>query len=290
MEIKDYASTDEITWCPGCGNFPLLASLKQALAGLQLAPSQVVICSGIGQAAKLPHYIKVNCFNGLHGRALPPAQAIAALRPDMKVIITSGDGDTYGEGGNHFIHALRRNADIAHFVHDNQIYGLTKGQGSPTTQFCQTTTLQPFGVASMPLNPLALAISQGAGFVARGFVGNQPELVELMQAAIQYPGYALLDILQPCISFNKVNTFAWYKERVRPLPAEHNKNDRLQGMEAAWQFDDAGIYTGVLYQRQGTIPWRQRLNQPCRQGGPALNQALKAGPDLAKILLDDARL
>ena len=284
MEVKDYASTDEVTWCPGCGNFLILAALKAALAGLDLAPTQVVVCSGIGQAAKLPHYLKVNCFNGLHGRALPPAQAISALRPDLRVIVHSGDGDTYGEGGNHFVHALRRNADVAHFVHNNQIYGLTKGQGSPTTQRCQVTSLQPFGVAVDPLNPLALAISQGAGFVARGFVGRQDELVALMQAAIRHPGYALLDILQPCVSFNKVNTFAWYQERVRPLPPEHDSSDPRQGLAAAWQFGDAGIYTGILYQRRDSVPWRQRLGEACRPQGPHLNPELRTGPELARLL------
>lgn len=133
LELNSYKSNDEIAWCPGCGNFAILKTLKEALLGLSLHSHEVVMVSGIGQAAKIPHYLKANVFNGLHGRALPPAQAIKMVNKDLKVIVSSGDGDSYGEGGNHFIHNIRRNVDIVQLVHNNQIYGLTKGQGSPTT-------------------------------------------------------------------------------------------------------------------------------------------------------------
>ena len=157
LDLNLYKSNDEIAWCPGCGNFGILASLKETLAELELKPEDVVIVSGIGQAAKTPHYLKVNGFNGLHGRALPPAQAIKMVNKNLKVIINSGDGDLYGEGGNHFIHNIRRNVDMVHLVHDNQIYGLTKGQGSPTTAKGQITSMQFEGVYLEPINPLALA-------------------------------------------------------------------------------------------------------------------------------------
>src|SRR5699024_10320684 len=196
------------TWCPGCGNYPIREALKQALEELNLAPHEVVMSSGIGQGAKMPQYIKMNGFNGRHGRALPPAVGIRLANKKLKVIVESGDGDTYGEGGNHFIHTIRRNVDIAHFVHNNQVYGLTKGQGSPTTAMGQKTTLQFDGVKVEPLNPLALALTMGAGFVARGFSGDIPHLVEVMKEAITYNGYALVDILQPCVVWNKVNTYA----------------------------------------------------------------------------------
>ncbi|HHV26824.1 MAG TPA: 2-oxoacid:ferredoxin oxidoreductase subunit beta [Tissierellia bacterium] len=236
----------EPAWCPGCGNFGIRTALKQALEELGLKPHEVVISSGIGQAAKMPHYIKVNGFNGLHGRALPPAIGIKMSNKDLKVIVESGDGDSYGEGGNHFIHTIRRNIDIAHFVHDNQIYGLTKGQGSPTTAMGQKTTLQFDGVKVEQLNPLALAMTMGAGFVARGFSGDIPHLVEIMKEAINYKGYALVDILQPCVVWNKVNTFAWYKKRVYHLPEDYDYTNKEEAFKKAMEFGDR-IPTGIIY-------------------------------------------
>jgi 2-oxoglutarate ferredoxin oxidoreductase subunit beta len=221
-------------------------ALKQALEDLELEPHEVVLVTGIGQGAKMPHYIKVNGFNGLHGRALPPAIGIKLANKNLKVIVESGDGDTYGEGGNHFIHAIRRNIDIAHFVHDNQIYGLTKGQASPTTAKGQKTTLQFDGVKLEPLNPLALALTMGAGFVARGFSGDIPHLVNLMKEAILYKGYALLDILQPCVVWNKVNTFAWYKERVYHLPEDYDYTNKEEALKKAMEFGDK-IPIGIIY-------------------------------------------
>ncbi|MFO7153074.1 MAG: 2-oxoacid:ferredoxin oxidoreductase subunit beta [Bacillota bacterium] len=238
--------SNETAWCPGCGNHMIRTALKQALEELGLEPHEVVICSGIGQAAKMPHYIKVNGFNGLHGRALPPAVGIKLANKNLKVIVESGDGDTYGEGGNHFIHTIRRNIDIAHFVHDNQVYGLTKGQASPTTAMGQKTTLQLDGVKVSPLNPLVLALSLGAGFVARGFAGDIPHLVELMKSAITYRGYALVDILQPCVVWNRVNTFAWYKNRVYHLPEDYDYTDKEQAFKKAMEFGDR-IPIGIIY-------------------------------------------
>lgn len=236
----------EPTWCPGCGNYPIRTALKQALEELQLAPHEVVISSGIGQAAKMPQYIDVNGFNGLHGRALPPAIGIRFANKNLKVIVESGDGDTYGEGGNHFIHTIRRNIDIAHFVHDNQVYGLTKGQASPTTAMGQETTMQFDGVKHEPINPMTLAIAAGAGFVARGFSGDTPHLVDLMKQAITYEGYALVDILQPCVVWNKVNTFSWYRDRVYHLPEDYDYTDREEATKKALEFGDK-IPIGVLY-------------------------------------------
>jgi 2-oxoglutarate ferredoxin oxidoreductase subunit beta len=236
----------EPTWCPGCGNYAIRTALKQALEELGLAPHEVVISSGIGQAAKMPQYIDVNGFNGLHGRALPPAIGIRFANKNLKVIVESGDGDTYGEGGNHFIHTIRRNIDIAHFVHNNQVYGLTKGQASPTTAMGQETTMQFDGVKLEPINPMTLAIAAGAGFVARGFSGDIPHLVDLMKQAITYEGYALLDILQPCVVWNRVNTFRWYRDRVYHLPDGYDYTDREEATKKALEFGDK-IPIGVLY-------------------------------------------
>lgn len=234
------------SWCPGCGNFMIRTALKQALEELKIEPYKAVIVSGIGQAAKMPHYIGANGFNGLHGRALPPAIGIKLCNKDLVVIAESGDGDTYGEGGNHFIHTIRRNIDIAHFVHDNQIYGLTKGQGSPTTAMGQKTTLQFDGVKIEPVKPLALSLTMGAGFVARGFSGDIPQLVELMKEAILYKGYAHLDIFQPCVVWNKVNTFSWYKERIYKLDEDYDYTNFEVAYKKALEFGDK-IPTGILY-------------------------------------------
>lgn len=208
--------------------------------------------SGIGQAAKMPQYIDVNGFNGLHGRALPPAIGVRFANKNLKVIVESGDGDTYGEGGNHFIHTIRRNVDIAHFVHDNQVYGLTKGQASPTTAMGQPTTMQFDGVKLEPVNPMTLALSAGAGFVARGFSGDIPHLVNLMKEAITYKGYALLDILQPCVVWNRVNTFRWCRERVYKLPEEYDYTDKKIAYEKASEFGDR-IPIGILYRVEKEI-------------------------------------
>lgn len=242
---KEYKLYDT-AWCPGCGNFMIRTALKQALEELEIPPHKTVIASGIGQAAKIPHYIGVNGFNGLHGRALPPAIGIKLANRDLNVIVESGDGDSYGEGGNHFIHTIRRNINIAHFVHDNQIYGLTQGQGSPTTAKGQITTLQFDGVKTRPLEPLALSLTMGAGFVARGFSGDIPHLVEIMKEAILYKGYAHVDIFQPCVVWNKVNTFKWYKDRVYRLPDDYDYTNYEEAYKKAREFEDK-IPIGILY-------------------------------------------
>ena len=257
LDIKLYNSKDENSWCPGCGNFNILDAIKQAAAELEILPEQLVMVSGIGQAAKTPHYIRANGFNGLHGRALPPAQAIKMVNKDLKVVVTGGDGDAYGEGGNHFLHAQRRNVDIVQLVHDNQIYGLTKGQGSPTTALGQKTSMQFEGVNIYPLNPLAVAISAGATFVARAFSGDKAKLVEIIKAAMNHKGYALIDILQPCVTFNKVNTFKWYKDTVYYLDESYDATNKLLAFEKASQFGDEGIPAGIIYKEEGKATYEE---------------------------------
>jgi 2-oxoglutarate/2-oxoacid ferredoxin oxidoreductase subunit beta len=249
MEPQTFSSPDPVAWCPGCGNFGILTALRTALARLEREPREVVMVSGIGQAAKLPHYVRANCFNGLHGRALPAATGIKIANRDLTVIVTTGDGDCYGEGGNHFIHAIRRNPDITVIVHDNQIYGLTKGQASPTSEKGYVTKAQPRGAASEPLRPLRLALALGCGFVARGFSGDTDHLTGLIGRAVGYKGFSLIDVLQPCVSFNKLNTYAWYKERVYPL----EKNTGYDPSNISSAFEKAGewgekIPIGVIYQ------------------------------------------
>ena len=204
-EAQTVFDTYETAWCPGCGDHEILAALKETLESLGLSPHEVLVVGGIGQAAKTAQYIGANAFCGLHGRSLPPAVAAKLVNPRLTVLVDTGDGDSYGEGGNHFLHNIRRNVDITHFVHDNQIYGLTKGQASPTTATGQVTTVQPHGSLNEAMNPLLVALSLGCGFVARAFTGDATQLRSIMAAAVRYRGYALVDILQPCVSFNKVN-------------------------------------------------------------------------------------
>lgn len=261
--------TYETAWCPGCGNFNILDCLKTALEELDKDPYEVLMMAGIGQAAKTPQYISANSFCGLHGRSLPAAVAAKMANEKLTVIVDSGDGDSYGEGGNHFIHNIRRNVDITHFVHDNQIYALTKGQASPTSVEGLVTEVQIDGNNNIPFNPVLMAIAGGAGFVARAFSGNKEQLVAIMKQAIAYKGYALVDILQPCVSFNKINTFAWYNKRIYELDREYDASDKMAAMQKAMEFGDR-IPLGVLYQEQKAT-FHQK-NAVLKSGIPLVDQ------------------
>ena len=281
LDLNSYKSNDEIAWCPGCGNFSILQGIKESLLELGLHPHEVVMVSGIGQAAKTPHYLKANVFNGLHGRALPPAQAIKMVNKNLKVIVTSGDGDAYGEGGNHFIHNIRRNVDIVQLVHNNQIYGLTKGQGSPTTSRGHLTSMQFEGTYLDPLNPLSIAISAGATFVARSFSGDKEHLKEMIKSAVNHKGYALVEILQPCVVFNKVNTYKWYKDRVYKLDENYNPQDRSEAFKKAEEFGDGGIPIGILYLQENKPTYHEShpvlksgINLLDRNWKPAMTEKL----------------
>ncbi|MDD3581675.1 MAG: 2-oxoacid:ferredoxin oxidoreductase subunit beta [Desulfobacca sp.] len=245
VSIEDYG-TYETAWCPGCGNFNILKAVKQALVARRLEPHQVLFVSGIGQAAKAPHYLNTNLFNGLHGRSLPVATGARLANPNLTVIVESGDGCNYGEGGNHFLAALRRNIDITMLVHNNQIYGLTKGQASPTSDEGMVTKAQPQGVPSAAFNPIAVAVAMHGGMVARGFAGMVDHLADLIQQAIAHPGFALVDILQPCVSFNHVNTFAWYKKRCYELPSDYDPTNWEAAIKKAQEWGER-IPVGVIY-------------------------------------------
>jgi len=242
-----WTSSDSVAWCPGCGNFGIREALKLALSELGLAPEQTCFVSGIGQAAKAPHYIRCNLFNGLHGRTLPVATGVKLANPDLVVFAEGGDGDGYAEGGNHFLHALRRNPDITYLVHDNQIYGLTKGQTSPTSEPGLNTKTTPCGAIEPAFNPLALAIMMDAGFVARGFCARPRHLANIIKQAVQHRGFSLVEILQNCVSFNHVNTAKWYSHRIYDLAEEgHNPADRDQAYARSWEWG-LRIPVGVFY-------------------------------------------
>jgi 2-oxoglutarate ferredoxin oxidoreductase subunit beta len=262
-------------WCPGCGNYLILKTFKEVMVELGIEPHQFTVVSGIGQAAKLPHYTKCNTFNGLHGRTLPVATGIRLANHEMPVIIVTGDGDCYGEGGNHLMAAMRRNINVKLFVHDNQIYGLTKGQPSPTTGEGMVTKNMPFGVIAEQFNPMALAVSLDCSFAARGFAADTDHLKSLMKEAINHKGFSLLDILQPCVTYNKVNTYEWYRQRVYHLEADFDPEDRKEAFSKSLEWGDR-IPIGVIY-RNHRPTFEERI--PIIAGKPLVQQAF----DVKKI-------
>jgi 2-oxoglutarate ferredoxin oxidoreductase subunit beta len=249
-DIKLFNSPEKSTWCPGCGDFGILMALKKALANLDLLPHQVMLVSGIGCGSKLPHYIRTNGYNSIHGRALPVAQGIKLANHALKVIVVTGDGDGYGIGMGHFMHAMRRNPDITHIVENNQVYGLTKGQYSPTSDKGYISSFSPEGAIEYAVNPMAYAIAAGATFVARGFASDANHLAWLIEEGIKHKGYALIDVLQPCVTYNKVNTNEWYKQRVYKLEETgHDPTDREAAWRKAQEWGDR-IPIGIYYRTE----------------------------------------
>jgi 2-oxoglutarate ferredoxin oxidoreductase subunit beta len=270
VTISDYAGLKP-AWCPGCGNFGILEALNRALIEMEIEPHQVLLVSGIGQAGKLPHYTRGNVFNSLHGRPVPPAIGAKIANPELIVIAVSGDGDAYGEGGNHFLHAARRNHDITYMVHNNQVYGLTKGQASPTSDVGFITKTTPYGAAS-PVNPIALAIVSGASFVSRGFAGDVDHLSNLIKKGISHRGFALIDILQPCVSFNHKNTFQWYRERIYKLENErYDPSDKKAALEKALTWGEE-IPIGIIYEENLPI---YEVQLPALSEGPLVKQKIE---------------
>jgi len=267
----------DIAWCPGCGDFGILTALKTVLAELKIEPRKLVMVSGIGQAAKIPQYLKCNYFNGLHGRALPAAWAVKAANPELTVIAESGDGCTYGEGGNHFLTAIRRNPDITHLVHNNMVYGLTKGQASPTSREGFVTPLQIHGVILSPFNPLTVAIALNASFVARASIHDIEGTKEIIRRAISHRGYALVDIFQPCVSFNHINTREWYRENTYYLEDGHDPSDRNAAFARAAEEDKFPL--GVFYLRENEKTYEDRC--PAYQDNK--NPLYKRSPDPGKL-------
>ncbi|MFQ6618904.1 MAG: 2-oxoacid:ferredoxin oxidoreductase subunit beta [Fidelibacterota bacterium] len=272
VTLEDYKG-QKTAWCPGCGNFGILSALKAALVKLNKEPHEILLVSGIGQAGKLPHYMKCNTFNGLHGRTLPPATGAKLANHELTVIAVGGDGDTYGEGGNHFIHAIRRNIDVTMLVHNNQIYGLTKGQASPTSDAGMVTKVQPHGVVSSPLNPLSLAISLNCSFVSRSFSGDVKHLTSMLVEAIKHKGFSLVDVLQPCVTFNKINTYSWYRKRVYDLNENsHNPKDKIKAFKKALEWGER-IPIGVFYKDERPS-FEEKV--PALKLGPLVKQEISA--------------
>jgi len=239
LTVNDLTTKALPTWCNACGNFNILHAIKSALVDLQYPSEGVALFSGIGCGSKLPHYVKTYGFEGLHGRGLPVGTGAKLANKDLKVIIVAGDGDTYGIGGNHFIHSMRRNLDITLIVQDNAIYGLTKGQYSPTSRPGMKTPSSPFGALESPVNPVAVGLTMGATYVARGYSYEATQLRELIANAIKHKGFSLVDVLQPCSTFNKINTIAWFKEHLYKLEdSGYSISTREEAMKRATESGD----------------------------------------------------
>jgi 2-oxoglutarate ferredoxin oxidoreductase subunit beta len=281
VTVKDYAESIPIAWCPGCGNFAILQALRKALVDLAIEPQQVLFISGIGQAPKLPHYTQGNVFDGLHGRTLPAATGARIANNELIVIGIDGDGGAYGEGVGHLLATIRRNVNITYMAHNNQVYGLTKGQASPTSDLGFVTRTTPLG-ASQPLNPLALALASEISFLARGFAGDIEHLSGLLKMAIEHKGFALIDILQPCVSFNNKNTYQWYRERVYKLEDEgYDTSDKIGAFVKAQEWGDR-IPIGIIYKKERPVYEEQF---PALKEGPLVKQ--KIDPLQFEKLLDE---
>lgn len=248
-------------WCPGCGNFGIQSALKKALLELDLEPHQVVMTSGIGCSSKIPHWINVYGLHGLHGRPLPIAAGLKLGNHDLVVIAEGGDGDGFSEGMNHFVQACRRNIDLTYIVHNNGVFSLTTGQTSATGKQGFASSSTPEGSIESPVNPVALAITAGASFVARGFSGDMDQLRDLIVAAIKHRGFAFIDVLQVCVTYNPAKSYKWYKDRVHELEDEnHNPTDRDKALALALSFDEDRLATGIFYQGDGN-PYEDSLPQ-----------------------------
>ncbi|MFA6587660.1 MAG: 2-oxoacid:ferredoxin oxidoreductase subunit beta [Patescibacteria group bacterium] len=247
-KISDYETPMKPTWCPGCGDYGIWTALRMAIAELGWEPHEFLMVYGIGCSGNMANVVKSYGFHGLHGRALPVAIGAKLANKNLKVIALGGDGDGYGEGGNHFIHSLRGNVDITYIVHDNQVYGLTKGQMAPTTEKGQVTSSTPEGSIDQPINPPALAIAAGGTFVAQGFAGDTRQLSDLIKQGIAHPGFAHINVLQPCVTFNHHNTFSWFLKRVYKLDEKnHQPKDKIKAFQKALEWGEK-IPTGILYQ------------------------------------------
>ena len=267
LAANDFKGKIEPDWCPGCGDFGVLNSLRKACSELGLRPHEILNVSGIGCSSNFPGYFNAYGMHTLHGRSLAVATGAKMANHEMTVIVTGGDGDGYGIGGNHFTHTARRNVDLTYIVMDNQIYGLTTGQISPTSRLDMKTKSTPFGSIEMPINPLTSAIMNGATFVARGFSGDIKQLTMLMKMAIEHKGFAHINVLSPCITFNHDNDFPFFKPRVTRLEDEgHDSSDWKSACEKAMVWGDK-IYTGVFLQIEGR-PTLEQQEPVLDDGGP----------------------
>lgn len=274
-QVKEFNTDIRPTWCPGCGNFGMFEALKRALSELGWEKHDFAVFWGIGCHGNGADFHDVQGLHSLHGRALPPATAFALTRPDQHVIVEQGDGDGYGIGLGHFVHSCRRNVDLTCITHNNQIYGLTTGQASPTTEHLMKTVSTPAGVLEEPVNPIGLALSEGATFIARGFAGDIPHLTELYKAALQHRGFALVDVFQPCVTWNHVNTFEWFRNRVYKLEESGwDPTDKVKAFELSLTTfheltctpEECRVPIGIVYREEGRATYSDGLEAAKQPG------------------------
>ena len=285
LPIETYAGPVDPDWCPGCGDFGVLKAVKMAAGKAGVAAKDLVVVSGIGCSSNLPGYVHAYGVHSLHGRAVAVATGIKLGNTDLKVVITGGDGDGYGIGMGHFIHAMRRNLDLTYVVMNNQIYGLTTGQASPTTMKEMRTKSTPRGNVELPINPIALALVSGATYVARGFSGEPNHMADLIARGIQHKGFALIDVFSPCVTYNKLNTYPWFKKRVYRLEddAAYNPTDARAALERSFEWGDR-IPLGLFYR---DLQPTYEDSEPAFERGPLVHQPLAADSAVFQSLVEE---
>jgi 2-oxoglutarate ferredoxin oxidoreductase subunit beta len=267
LKPKDFKSDIRVVWCAGCGDYGVLNAVQSAFATLKLSLYDTVCVSGIGCSSRLPFFLKTYGFHSLHGRSLPVAVGIKVARPELEVVVFGGDGDLFSIGGGHFPHVARKNTDLTCIMMDNHIYGLTKGQASPTSTPGTVSTTTPFGTPDPTnVNPLAYALTYGATFVAQGFSGNPKGLSEIIQQAIKHKGFSYVNIISPCLTFNKVDTFDFYKDAFVDLPADHDNKNLVLALDKAFNPPAGKVYSGVFYQteRPTLVENLKKINQKAK--------------------------
>jgi 2-oxoglutarate ferredoxin oxidoreductase subunit beta len=286
LTLADWKGKVDPDWCPGCGDFGVLAAMQKALVELQIPNHEVVVISGIGCSSNLPGYINTYGMHTLHGRALAVATGLKLANHHLTVLVTGGDGDGFGIGGNHFIHTMRRNVDLLYIVMDNQIYGLTTGQTSPTSRLGMKTKSMPFGNIEAPVNPISLALAAGATFVARGFSGDQKHLTDLIKKGIQHKGLSFLDVFSPCVTYNHDNTYQWFRPRLKKLEDDFSfdPGDWTSAIENSVIWGDE-IPIGKFFERNDIPPLHEA--EPVLNEGALVNRDPRVPPDIARSFVEE---
>jgi 2-oxoglutarate/2-oxoacid ferredoxin oxidoreductase subunit beta len=285
LPISTYESEVEPDWCPGCGDFGVLRALEIAAGKLGVQPKDLMIVSGIGCSSNLPGFIHTYGVHSLHGRAVAVASGLKLANHQLNVVITGGDGDGYGIGIGHFIHAMRRNLDLTYIVMNNQIYGLTTGQASPTTMKQMRTKSTPLGNLEMPINPVALGLVSGATYVSRGFSGENKHLAELIAGAISHHGFSLVDVFSPCVTYNKLNTYDYFRKRVYKLEAEagYNATNVEAALARSFEWGDR-IPIGVFYRDEQPT---YEDSEPVLRNGPLVRQQMGLSKEMFDELMEE---
>jgi 2-oxoglutarate ferredoxin oxidoreductase subunit beta len=286
LTMADLKGKVDPDWCPGCGDFGVLAAVQKALVELQIPTYNVVTISGIGCSSNFPGYMNTYGMHTLHGRALAVATGLKLANHELTVLVTGGDGDGFGIGGNHFVHSMRRNVDLLYIVMDNQIYGLTTGQTSPTSRVGMKTKSMPFGNIEAPVNPISLALAAGATFVARGFSGEQKHLTELIKQGIEHPGFSFLDVFSPCVTYNHDNTYQWFRPRVKKLEdeADYDPANWVAAMEKSLLWGEE-IPIGKFFERTDVSTLHGA--EPVLNDGPLVHRDPRVPPDVARSFIEE---